>query len=70
VDETGRAYSMHGREEECIQGFGRKTEEMTQLGKPRITGQKIILKWIQKKEAGVVWTGLIWLRIMTGSRLL
>jgi hypothetical protein len=26
---------------------------------------RIILKWILEKEGGLVWTGLIWLRIRT-----
>jgi hypothetical protein len=31
---------------------------------------RIILKWIFKKWDGGAWTGLIWLRIGTGGRLL
>jgi hypothetical protein len=31
---------------------------------------RIILKWIFKKWDGEAWTGLIWLRIGTGGRLL
>jgi hypothetical protein len=30
----------------------------------------ITLKWIVKRQIGVVWTGLIWLRIGTGGGLL
>jgi hypothetical protein len=31
--------------------------------------EKIILKWIFRRWDGVVWTGLIWLRIGTGGGL-
>jgi hypothetical protein len=31
---------------------------------------RIILKWIFKKWDGGAWTGLMWLRIGTGGRLL
>jgi hypothetical protein len=33
-------------------------------------GRRIILKWIFKKQNGVVWTGSIWLMIGTGGGLL
>jgi hypothetical protein len=33
-------------------------------------GGWIILKWILQRQDGVVWTGLIWLRIGTNGRLL
>jgi hypothetical protein len=33
-------------------------------------GNWIILKWILGKEFGVVCTGLMWLRIVTGGGLL
>jgi hypothetical protein len=31
---------------------------------------KIILKWIYMKSDWEAWTGLLWLRIRTGGRLL
>jgi hypothetical protein len=31
---------------------------------------RIILRWILEREDGVVWTGLIWLRIGTSGGLL
>jgi hypothetical protein len=33
--EMGRERSMHGREEECIQGFGGKARRKRALGRPR-----------------------------------
>jgi hypothetical protein len=30
----------------------------------------VILKWTSEKDDGVLWTGLIWLRIGTGGGLL
>jgi hypothetical protein len=33
-------------------------------------GEWIIIKWIFERYDGVVWTGLIWLRIGTSGRLL
>jgi hypothetical protein len=32
--------------------------------------ERIILKWILERYDGVVWTGLIWLRIGTGGKFL
>jgi hypothetical protein len=31
---------------------------------------EFLLKWVLKRYDGVVWTGLIWLRIGIGGRLL
>jgi hypothetical protein len=33
-------------------------------------GGKIILKWNLEKDGGVVWTGLIWLKIVASRWLL
>jgi hypothetical protein len=33
-------------------------------------GGRVMLKWIFKVQDGVVWIGLIWLRIRTSGRLL
>jgi hypothetical protein len=41
-----------------------KPERKSPLGRPRCDG-RIILKWILEKQVGVLWTGLIWLRIWT-----
>jgi hypothetical protein len=41
------------------------------VGKPEglDVGKKIILRWILERWNGVGWSGLIWLRIGTGGRL-
>jgi hypothetical protein len=45
------------REEECIQGFGRKTWRKRDLDRDL----RILLKWISKNQHGRVWTGFVWL---------
>jgi len=42
-----------------------KPERKKLLGRPRI-----ILRWIFRQWNGEAWTGLIWLRMGTGDRLL
>jgi hypothetical protein len=56
-DEMGMMCGVKVCGEESIEGFHRKD-----LG----IGWRIVVKWICKKQNGVVWTGLIWL----GSRRL
>jgi hypothetical protein len=46
-----------------------KPEGKRSLGRPT-EGGLIILGWILEKWDGVMWTGLIWLRIGTGGELL
>ena len=61
------ACSTHGGEEMCTQGFllG-KPEGKSHLEDPGIDG-RIILRWIFRKEVGMAWIGLIWLRTGTGG---
>jgi hypothetical protein len=40
------------------------------LGFPPDVGGLIILGWILERWDGVMWTGLVWLRIGTGGELL
>jgi hypothetical protein len=65
----GGACSTYGRQERCIQGFGRETRERDHLEDLGIGG-RIILKLIFKKLDEETWTELIWLRIGTGGGLL
>jgi len=67
----GRAGSItYGGEERCLQGLGggnlRERDYLEYLDVDR----RIILKWIFKKWDVGVWTGLSWLRIGTGGKLL
>jgi hypothetical protein len=61
----GRACSTHGWEH----SFGGKSRKERQLGRhTRRWGDKI--KWNLENKDGMVWTGLIWLRIGTSRGLL
>jgi hypothetical protein len=53
LNETFRDFSGNARRKETT----RKTD----------AGGNIILKWMLEREDGVVWTGLIWLRIGTSG---
>jgi len=47
-----------------------KHEGKKSLGRLRHKHVSIILKWIFKEWDGGTWTGLIWLRMQTGGRIL
>jgi len=61
--------STYGGEERCIQGFVGKPEGKRPLGRPRHRWEDNIKMDLQEMEWGA-WTGLIWLRVGTGCRLL
>jgi len=67
MKEMGWACGTYGRQERCIQGFGRETEGRNHLEDLRVDG-RIILKWFLEKCDGEVWTELLWCGV--GSRLL
>jgi len=46
-----------------------KTEKKRPLGRKGLDG-RIILRWIFRRWDVTTWTGLIWLKIGTGDRLL
>jgi hypothetical protein len=48
----------------------RKPEGKRPLGRPRHRWVDNILGWILERWDGVMWTGLVWLRIGTGGELL
>jgi hypothetical protein len=47
-----------------------KPEGRRPLGRPRRRWVDYILGWILERWDGVMWTGLVWLRIGTGGELL
>jgi hypothetical protein len=49
-------------EEKYVQNFGGETEGKEHLENIGVD-EMMILKWILKKEVGVAWTKLIWLRL-------
>jgi hypothetical protein len=63
------AFSTHGKEEECIQALVRTPEGRIPLGRPERRWEDNI-KMDLKETDGVVWAGLIWLRIGNKGELL
>jgi hypothetical protein len=48
-DGTNTAFSTHGREEKCIQGFRRESQKETDHSEDLDVGERIILGWIFEK---------------------
>ena len=69
MSEMGRACSMYGERRVAYSVMGRKPEGKGPLGRPRCIWEDNI-KMALQEEGWVAWTGLIWLRIGTGGRLL
>jgi hypothetical protein len=67
-DEMGRSCNTQGKRLNACTMVG-KPEGGRLLGRPG-RGGRIILKWIVEKYDGLVWSGLIWLRIGTSGGLL
>ena len=63
---NGWACRMNGGEERCIHGFDWDTRERAQLEDPGRDG-RIKLNGSSGTGMGGAWTGLIWLKIGTGS---
>jgi hypothetical protein len=57
-----------GEVERCMLGLVGRYEGKNHLNDFGVEG-RTILKWIFKKWDGEAWTGLIWLTIRTGGRL-
>jgi hypothetical protein len=69
-NEMDRACGTYGGQKRSIQDFcGEIRSERDHMEDLSVDG-RIILQWIFKKWDEGAWTGLIWLRIWTGSELL
>jgi hypothetical protein len=67
-EEKNRACSAHGEKRNAYRILVGKPEGKERIGRPRhrcVDNTKMDLRW-----DGVVWTGLIWLRIGTSGGLL
>jgi hypothetical protein len=60
---------MHGEKRNVYRVLARKPEIKKPLGRPGV-GWRVILKWFLEKQDLVVWTGLIWPRMVTCGGLL
>jgi hypothetical protein len=66
----GGACSMHERDENCIYNFGWKSLKGRDHSEDLRVDGRIVLECNLGKEGGRVWTGLIWLRLLTSIGLL
>jgi hypothetical protein len=63
------ACSTNGEKRNAYKLLVGKLEGKRPLGRPR-RRWVVILGWILERWDGVMWTGLVWLRIGTGGELL
>jgi hypothetical protein len=59
---VGGSWKMHGRDEEYIENFVRKTLREVTTKRPT-RNERIMLEWMLGKQGRKVWIGFIWLRI-------
>jgi hypothetical protein len=64
---VGRACSTNGEEEKCIEDIGGKARRKETTEKNQGVDGWTILKWILERQDGMVWIGLIWLKIGTNG---
>jgi hypothetical protein len=64
-----RACSTNGKKRNACRIFVGKPEGKKSLARPNVCGWTI-LRLILEREDGMVWIGLIWLRIETSVRFL
>jgi hypothetical protein len=60
---TGGTGNTHGRDEKCLEAFGRKPERMRPLGRNRCRWEDSIR--IDNREIG--WEGVDWIHLVRGT---
>jgi hypothetical protein len=66
----GGARSTNGEKRNAYRLLVGKLEGRRPLGRPRQKWVNNVRMNLREREAGVIWTGLVWLRIGTGGELL